>query len=266
MSANGIPRIKVPQGAAVPDLVRDIACTRFREAGVMILEDVISPDLVADVHADYSERYAAYHRDIEHDDARHVGDRRNMISVAVSGTLANPAIYANASVMPLIRALLGQEAILGSLVAVTSLPGSEDQEFHVDMPLLFEDAEIGAQVPVYCVTLVLPLVDMNPQNGTTAFFPGSHLAVTEEPPGTPVLPEVPVGNAILFDSRIWHHGTPNHSDAPRPVLYNTYQRPWFRDVVNFERQKPLIIDDATLAGVDPADRHLFDWTRMPGMA
>lgn len=266
MSDIGIPRIKLPQGAPVPDVVRDIACARFGKAGVMILEDVISPELVAAVHTDYSERYAAYHRDIEYDDARHVGDRRNMISVAVSGALADSAIYANPGAMPLIRALLGADVILGSLVAVTSLPGSEDQEFHVDMPLLFEDAEIGAQVPVYCVTLVLPLVDMNATNGTTAFFPGSHLSVTEEPPGTPILPEVPVGHAILFDSRIWHHGTPNRSQAPRPVLYNTYQRPWFRDVVNFARQKPLIIDDATLAAVDPAHRHLFDWTRMQGMA
>lgn len=265
MSDSGIPNLKIPQGAAVPDIVRDLACARFGEAGVMILEDVISPDLVAAVYADYSARYAAYHRDIEFDDARHVGDRRNMISVAVSGTLADPAIYANPGAMPLIRALLGEEVILGSLVAVTSLPGSKDQEFHVDMPLLFDDAEIGTQVPAYCVTLVLPLVDMNPTNGTTAFFPGSHRAVTDEPSGEAVLPEVPVGNAILFDSRIWHHGTPNHSDAPRPVLYNTYQRPWFRDVVNFGRQKPLMIDDSDLARVDPVDRHLFDWTRTPGM-
>lgn len=266
MSAAGIPNFKISQAAAVPDIVQEIACARFREAGVMILEDVISPELVAAAHADYSERYAAYHRDIEYDDARHVGDRRNMISVAVSGALADPAIYANPSAMPLIRTLLGEEVILGSLVAVTSLPGSEDQKFHVDMPLLFENAEIGAQVPVYCVTLVLPLVDMNPDNGTTAFFPGSHLTVSEEPSGEAVLPDVPVGNAILFDSRIWHHGTPNRSDAPRPVLYNTYQRPWYRDVVNFGRQKPLIIDDDTLARVDPANRHLFDWTRKPGMA
>jgi hypothetical protein len=47
MSDIGIPRIKLPQGAPVPDVVRDIACARFGKAGVMILEDVISPELVA---------------------------------------------------------------------------------------------------------------------------------------------------------------------------------------------------------------------------
>lgn len=266
-AAFDIPNIKVPHCMPLPEAVLDIACARFRGAGVLTLEQVILPDLIAALHADYSEQYAAYHRDIEYADARHVGDRRNMISVAVSGPFADPAVYANPCIMPLIRALLGEEAIFGSLVAVTSLPGAKDQEFHVDMPLLFDDEDIGAEVPPYCLTLVIPLVDMNAENGTTAFYPGSHLKITEEPPATnPVAPEVPVGGAILFDARIWHFGTANHSSATRPVLYNTYQRPWFRDVANFGRQKPLMIDDATLANVDPSDRHLFDWTRAPGMA
>jgi len=248
-------------------MVVGLAVERFNAAGVMIFEQVIAPDQVAVLHAEYVKRYDVYHRDQEYPDALHVGDKRNMISIAVSGPVNDPAVYANPIVQPVINALLGQDFILGSVVAVTSLPEAMDQEFHIDMPLLFGEDDLGVQVPPYCLTFVVPLVDMNAENGTTAFYPGTHKSILEDPSALdPVFPEVPVGDAILFDARVWHYGTANKSAAPRPVFYNTYQRPWFRDVVNFGQQNPLVIENQELSRVDAARRHLFDWTRRPGRA
>ena len=44
---------------------------------------------------------------------------------------------------------------------------------------------------------------------------------------------VPAGSAILFDYRILHRGLRNDTDAPRPMLYYTYGRQWFRDSTNY---------------------------------
>ncbi len=117
-------------------------------------------------------------------------------------------------------------------------------------------------LPAYCVTLVLPLVDMNATNGTTAFYPGFR-AEDDWKKEEILRPDVPVGSALLFDARIWHFGTENRSAATRPVLYNNYQRPWFRDAMNFWRQVPISLSDEEYARIPEAFLDLLAWTREP---
>ena len=50
------------------------------------------------------------------------------------------------------------------------------------------------------------------------------------------------GDAIIFDYRTFHRGMPNHSGARRPLLYQTYSRPWFRDEHNFPPDASLKTD------------------------
>jgi len=246
----------------MPDQVVDAVCRRFREVGVMLFKDVLTPGKVEALRDAYEATCSQYHRDMKHDDALLVGVMRHMITVPFSGPFNDPDVYANPHVMPVIRKLLGETAILGSFVSVTSLPGAPEQHAHRDVPLLFEDQDQTPELPVYCTTLVLPLVEMNATNGTTAFFPGfraDNAWTTDEI----LRPEVPVGSAVLFDSRIWHFGTENLSDSTRPVLYNNYQRPWFRDAVNFYRQERLALSDEEYDRISEAHRGLMAWTREP---
>ncbi|MBT5945979.1 MAG: phytanoyl-CoA dioxygenase [Rhodospirillaceae bacterium] len=262
--STNIPRVKAPGGGVIPDMLHDEIAGRFADAGVMIFEDVLAEALVAGLHDSYGAAYANYHQDREFADALVVGDKRTMITIAVNGRFNDPELYANPTIFPVIAKLLGDDVILGSFVSVTSLPGSLDQKPHLDMPLLFEAEHVSPELPSYSLTLVIPLVDMNATNGTTAFFPGSHKVIAAEAPDTsPVAPDVPVGSALLFDARIWHGGTPNRSTAPRPVLYNTYQRSWFRDTVNFMSQRPLVMDATEWAKIPEQHRFLFDWARPP---
>ena len=39
----------------------------------------------------------------------------------------------------------------------------------------------------------------------------------------------------MFDYRILHRGMENASDQPRPMLYYTYGRQWFRDSTNYSQ-------------------------------
>jgi hypothetical protein len=44
----------------------------------------------------------------------------------------------------------------------------------------------------------------------------------------PVALTMPRGSFLVRDPRMWHRGTPNRSDEPRPMLSIAYGRPWYR--------------------------------------
>ena len=96
----------------------------------MHFERVLEPDHVRTLLNDYTLAYAAYHRNILHANARHVGDRRNMITVAIAGAFNDPLVYANPAVMPVIEALLGAEVhittLSGKKLALTIPPGTQN--------------------------------------------------------------------------------------------------------------------------------------------
>jgi len=97
-----------------------------------------------------------------------------------------------------------------------SLPNSGDQIFHQD------NSQPG-------LTVLVPLVDMNLENGPTQLLPRSHLDVnlTERlRASSPALPAcVPAGSALIYDSRTIHRGLANPSRQSRPVLVYRYDYP-----------------------------------------
>lgn len=121
---------------------------------------------------------------------------------------------------------------MGSYVTVTSMLGAEAQQLHAYQAGLFGDPAFDANVPPYSITLVIPLVGLNPTTSSTLFFPGSHRdhALADAVTGTAPDLDLDPGDAILFDSRITHGGMANRSAAPRPIVYCTYHRAWYRDV------------------------------------
>jgi hypothetical protein len=73
--------------------------------------------------------------------------------------------------------------------------------------------------------------------GTTRLWPRTH--VLDDEAAAAVAPEDPVvlaGSCLLMDYRLRHGGTANRSETVRPILYNVYQRRWFRDFVNYGQQ------------------------------
>jgi ectoine hydroxylase-related dioxygenase (phytanoyl-CoA dioxygenase family) len=112
------------------------------------------------------------------------------------------------------------------------------------------------------LTLGVPLVDLTPETGTTAMYPGTHRALMrpdEVAPDDAAHPLIPLGGAYLMDYRLIHGGTPNASPRARPLLYLVYARPWWLDVTNYltDNLPALVVDDETLARVPPALGHLL---------
>ena len=264
MGAPEIPVLKASGTDTLPPPVANHAAGRFAEAGVLVLKNLLPPETVTALHV----AYAAHYKDVtERTTGPHikeVGDKRLMISLPVADAFAAPEFFANPVALSVVTALLGDDYILGSYVAVTSMPGAEAQQLHADQEGLFGDPVFDANVPPYSITLVIPLVGLNPTTGSTLFFPGSHRDHELAESGDGTAPDLDPGDAILFDSRITHGGMANRSVAPRPILYCTYHRAWYRDVSNFRDMPPMLIDRAALDGLAADDRWLVSWAMREG--
>lgn len=69
----------------------------------------------------------------------------------------------------------------------------------------------------------------------------------------------PVGSCLLMDYRLTHQGLANRSNQVRPVLSMVYNRPWFRDAVNYKKQPPLAISTEEFSRIPESYRGLFQW-------
>jgi len=151
-----------------------------------------------------------------------------------------------ASWFPVVEAVLGDGLILNYGGLVLNMPGSDDQDWHMDGDHLFAGTN-GPHLAAHALTVFVPLIDVLPELGSPQFFVGSHVeevsaalqqGATVDPP---VSYELPAGSAVVFDYRIIHRGTANRSGSAgsgtprqRPMLYYVFSKPWFQDVRNFE--------------------------------
>ena len=139
--------------------------------------------------------------------------------------------------MPVVRAILGDDAVLVHKGCFLSLPGAEKQVYHQDGVHLNNQT----QRPCHAINVFVPLIDLHARNGPTEFVLGSHVLgqegfdkdFTETP-----MPKA--GTPVIFDYRLGHRGLGNSSDKPRPILYTTYsansaEGKTFFDSVNFSK-------------------------------
>lgn len=258
----------IPAGASVQtSTALQQAARLFLENGCVVLKNAFDADLIQNLHDEFSASYGRYFQDEQFDDALRVGDKRNMVTVRVQGGFNSPAIYANPRTFGLLKYLLSDSLILGSVGAVCALPGAEWQHQHRDHANIFDTSMVypGGDscypvLPPYAITMVVPLVPLTEATGSTRLWPGSHLVVDSKAmDGSPADPLVMLGDCYLMDYRLMHGGMPNRSDIVRPILYNVYYRPWFRDCQNYKLQLPLAMTEVERAKVPQEYRSLFDW-------
>lgn len=113
----------------------------------------------------------------------------------------------------------------GSLPSVqNSLNGS----WHRDVYSLFDDEKLEVRLPVCYLTVLIPLVDMDRNNGATEFIVGSH---KNGKSGKRVIAEAKAGSAIVCDGMVYHRGRANRSDTERHMLYIVYCKRWYNDYI-----------------------------------
>ena len=226
----------------------------FRSHGAIWLENVFPVALIKKLAKAYHETYTSV--SLSQLKKRHavVGDRRFMITVNLERPFNTPKLYANPILSQVLTSLLGSQFSISSFGSVVTLPGAEDQPIHFDHPPLFESEKDCNSLPPHAITVVVPLVDIEEETGSTAIWEGSHrkagardqlVSLMSEPSWSGSVHPLPkLGDAYLMDYRVIHGGMANSSDQARPILYLVYSRPWFRDCLLYTSPSPR---DATLS-------------------
>ena len=263
-------KIRVNQpNAVLPDEVTQQAVDLFHQYGALWLENVISQSTIEKLSVAYQKKYLGLgKKELRRRDAA-VGDRRFMITVDVKGAFNQPELFANESMLPILNSVLSDGMRIASFGSVVALPGADEQPIHLDHPPLFGcKYALQSELPSYALTMVVPLVDLTPETGTTAIWEGSHRGserfdqlqrLMGKPDSADAsMPYAKRGDAYLMDYRVIHGGMANRSEVPRPILYIVYGRPWFRDGFNFKSQQSVSISKKQRKKVPAQYRVLFD--------
>jgi ectoine hydroxylase-related dioxygenase (phytanoyl-CoA dioxygenase family) len=218
----------------------------LRALGYVVLESVLPEETVATLRSTFFELLDA--------NVKKVGDNRGRqrqggVPLPVEEPFSHPDVMGNPLALDVFADLLDGDITCSYFSSDTPLPGSDYQPAHRDGKYLFPG--LPATVPPYMYELNIPLVDFREDNGPVEVWPHTHLipalelsapdALEQGAPGAtttevqrfasglgprPVL--MPAGSFLLRDPRMWHRGSPNGSDLPRPMLSLAYHRPWYR--------------------------------------
>ena len=152
-------------------------------------------------------------------------------------------ILVNDLVISVAKSLLGTGLTNDFYSGNTNLPGSSGQPVHADEGQLWPNLP-SAHPPARLVVNV-PVVDMDEKNGSTELWSGTHLDTTisaqmdsirvpldvleaRRAVSPPYQPSVKAGSVLIRDIRVWHRGTPNYSDQPRPMIAMIHNISWWR--------------------------------------
>ncbi len=143
---------------------------------------------------------------------------------------ANEAVFANPMIVGVLNRIFAQEYLMVQMGADIPVRGSDYQETHRDFRPLFTDRFV---TPLYAVAVNFPLVDVTRENGAFEMAVGSHVLPREEGLARIASGELPMrsfpmkkGDALIRSPLALHRGTPNHTDAPRPMVVMGYVMHW----------------------------------------
>lgn len=174
------------------------------------------------------------------------GAARHYVTLPFEGLFADPLFFDNDAILDLVFRIVGPDAVLCQLATDTPLRGSDFQDVHRDAPPLFPEA--GIETPSFQLALNFPLVDVGLDNGPIEIARGTHVLSKEEglkridAGGIRLEPiTMELGDVMLRDVRGLHRGTPNRTDAPRPMVVIGYSRKWlFRPEVSIQVPRTVL--------------------------
>ena len=255
-TASRLPKLLAPE--KLTEAVRT-----FRDTGVVVVEDVFAPNLLKAVQADYDLQLADY---LEKKGGlaalegktfgkNHIGFFPDMRTV-----IGDAALAANGFAVQIMTELLGSRLACSFYHTNTACPGSGVQPIHRDSQHLF-GTEMSVPHPVCSLVLNIPLCDFNESNGSTEYWPGSHLIVDRNEEDTrnllaraSALPSarlnIKAGSFALRDMRVWHRGMPNNADYSRTMLAIVYHR-------EFVAEKPIQIPESQWENWTESAKHIF---------
>lgn len=240
---------EIASGTLAPEHLEE-AVAALRRDGLVVLNDVIN---LAHIAALRDRMLEDLPRILEREDAPY---NFNSGNVQQDPPPFPPYLFRdvllNDQVVAVTHRMLGPGVKNAYYSGNTALPGGTQQPVHPDIGQLWPDLERAT--PAFGFVVDVPVVDMNPENGSTQLWPGTHLDTTMHAQldtlrvpdadvaqrasvAPPIQPAVRAGSVLIRDLRLWHHGMPNHTHAPRPMIAMIHYIHWWSDneAVRFPR-------------------------------
>ncbi|WP_181443574.1 phytanoyl-CoA dioxygenase family protein [Porphyrobacter sp. YT40] len=237
--------------AMLTEQALDQAAEELWREGVCTLRQAVDPGVLADCLAQLQAHHPRLFKPDATADKLFVSTGRFYTAVEIGDALARRDVLLPAAVEGVLTAALGPDFVFDSWGVINALPGAEEQHWHRDGGILFPGHPLENMLPATAVTLAIPLVEMNDETGTTGFARRTHRA-GDHPEVPDYEPRVPVGDALLWDYRVFHKGMTNRSAIARPLIYATLCRDWWSDTQNHEGQARLLFRRTAWETLDPA--------------
>ncbi|GIX07265.1 MAG: hypothetical protein KatS3mg115_1668 [Candidatus Poribacteria bacterium] len=243
---------ELENGALRPERLR-LAIEKVRVDGYVVLEGVLPPDFVAELHENFLRIFHDYVRRTD----PNRGKNRYQMHLPFMPPFCDERVVNNPLALSIIEPLLGEDCVCHYFASDTPLPGSDFQPVHSDIHRLFPGMPIS--LPPFALVLNIPLVDFREDNGPLQIWPGGTHLMPEDAPIQELAEQMhsefvlmPAGSLLIRDIRMWHRGTPNRSDAPRPNMAMIYARHWLRT-----HYPPIGIPRETYERLSPRAQRLF---------
>ena len=240
----------------------------FRDTGLVVIGNAFDPAFLLDVRAAYEvelARYVAARGGLAALDGKTFGKNHVGFFPSVTLPMADGQIVAHPIATQLLVHFLGADLQSSFFHTNTAYPESGTQPVHRDAQPLFR-TEMGVPHPPASIVLNVPLCDFTVANGSTEYWPGTHLIVDSTPDEgkslearAATLPSIrldmPLGSFALRDLRAWHRGMPNIADYTRTMYAIVYQREFLTYV-------PTTIPRTTWESWSETARHIFRRNRV----
>jgi hypothetical protein len=231
-----ISKEEMVSGKLLPETV-ELAVNLIKVNGYVLFEEVLPRAQVENLFDKFVEILAPamekrqLNPDIGfHNDTNHIG-----FDLPFRLPFNDETIIAHPFVTDVVDQILGDDCILNYFHSNTSVQGGKKpQDVHADTGSRYGD-RCKVNLPIIKLVVNFPLVDVNENNGPMEIWPGgTHLhpdnwygpnaynksKLAEHMQSIKVL--MPGGSILIRDDRMWHRGTPNRSNHPRPNVALIY--------------------------------------------
>lgn len=196
--------------------------------GYVIIENLISPELIAEIKADLVPRF-------EYDSGRNTFEgfkTQRLYAFFEKSLVCNPLVE-HPLILGCLDRIFEPNYLLSQLQAINILPGEEQQPIHHD-DLFYR---VARPRPPLGAATIWAIDDFTEENGATVVIPKSHLWDDHQPTKEDMKQLVPVvmpaGSVVFFGGTLWHAGGANRSNAARLCVSAQYCAPWCRQQENY---------------------------------
>jgi len=236
-----------------PGPMTDVERFLFETTGYLVIPDALSPEETAACLAAARRAHAP-----------HPKDQWRQLGAIYEQEPAIEPLIDHPSVLPKVRALLGDYFILQSSWCTAVPPGFQGGGWHQDGSGVYEFRRLATPTPLLQLRIGFFLTDQtHPNMGNMVMIPGSHNSSVPLPRGLSDA-EMPIrdiacgkpGTALMFHQGVYHSGTRNEMDFHRYIQHMVYAPPW---LIPSDRKRN---DPAFLERTTPLRRALLgEWNR-----